>query len=79
MLGQIRRDRANSFCLNQIDFRVGKILKYGRMKAVVNLDLFNVTNASPVLTLNTNFGPSYLTPLNVLPSRFAKISGTFDF
>ena len=64
--------------MNQLDFRVGKILKFGRTRSTVNLDLFNALNVNPVLTENTQYA-SFRQPLSILPARFAKISVQFDF
>jgi hypothetical protein len=63
---------------NQIDMRVGKILRFGRAKTTVNLDVYNILNGNPVLTLNNNFA-SWQRPSSILVGRFAKISAQFDF
>ena len=65
--------------INQLDFRVAKILKFGRTRTQVGLDLYNALNSSAVQTYNQTFGPAYLTPTLVLPARFAKISAQIDF
>ena len=65
--------------INQLDFRVAKILRFGRARTQVGIDLYNALNSSAVQTYNQTLGPSYLTPTLVLPSRFAKISAQIDF
>jgi hypothetical protein len=65
--------------LNQIDFRVGKLLKFGRTRTLVGLDLFNALNSNVVQTVNTTYGSAWLTPTQILQPRFAKISAQFDF
>jgi hypothetical protein len=65
--------------INQLDFRVAKILKFGRTRAQVGVDLYNALNSSAVQTYNQTLGPAYLTPTLVLPARFAKISAQIDF
>ena len=65
--------------LNQVDFRVGKVLRYNRTKATVSLDLYNALNVSTVLSQNNTFGSSWLQPNAIMPARFAKISLQFDF
>ena len=68
--------------INQVDFRVGKILRYGRTRANVGLDLFNLLNASPVGTYNQTFaanGASWLQPTSIIAARIAKLSIQFDF
>jgi hypothetical protein len=68
--------------VNQVDLRVAKILRFGRTRTNVGFDVYNITNANPVLTYNESFNPStstWLTPQSVLQSRFAKFSVQFDF
>jgi hypothetical protein len=63
---------------NQLDLRFGKILRFARFRATPSLDLYNVTNANPVLTLSSTFG-NWLQPQEILNARFAKISVQLDF
>jgi hypothetical protein len=65
--------------INQLDFRVAKILRFGRARTQVGLDLYNTLNSSAVQAYNQTFGTAYLTPTLVLPARFAKISAQVDF
>jgi hypothetical protein len=64
-----------------LDFRVGKILRYGRVRSSVNLDLFNTLNANPVLVQNNVFGGTtpWQAPQSILIARFFKISAQVDF
>ena len=64
--------------LNQIDLRFGKVLRYGRTKATLSLDVYNVLNGDTVLTQNNNFAV-WQRPQSILQARFAKISAQFDF
>jgi len=65
--------------VNQLDFRVAKILRIGRTRSQVGFDLYNALNSSAVQTYNQTFGARWLTPTLVLPARFAKVSVQFDF
>jgi hypothetical protein len=65
--------------INNLDFRVAKLLKFGRTRSQVTLDVYNLTNSSAVQTYNQTYGPAWLTPTLVLPARFAKVSAQFDF
>ena len=67
--------------LNQLDFRVAKILRFGGKRTTVGVDLYNVTNSSGILTYNNVFVPGgpWLQPLTVLTGRFARISAEFTF
>jgi hypothetical protein len=79
--GQVWGDR-----VNEIDLRFAKILKYGRMRTNVGIDIFNVINSNAVLTYNQTFSPTvttgsgaWLAPTSVLTPRFFKISAQIDF
>ncbi len=65
--------------VNQVDFRVGKLLRYGRYKATLSVDLFNALNAGAVMGQNNTFGSSWLRPTSIMPARFARLGLQFDF
>ena len=67
--------------VNQLDLRVGKVLRLGRQRATVSVDMFNALNADTVLTYNQNFTPNgaWLVPTSVLTARTAKITVQYDF
>jgi hypothetical protein len=62
--------------INQLDVRAAKILKYGRSRTLIALDVYNVLNSSTVLTYNNIFVPGgpWLQPLTILTPRFFKIT-----
>jgi hypothetical protein len=64
--------------LNQIDFRIGKLLRIGRTRSTVSLDLYNALNSDTVLTTNNNFA-AWQRPQTLIQSRFAKIALQVDF
>jgi hypothetical protein len=74
--GQMRSPRVNI-----LDFRVGKVLRYGRNRALVALDLYNALNLDTVLVYNQNYIPngSWLIPQTVLTARTAKLTVQYDF
>jgi hypothetical protein len=63
---------------NQLDFRLGKIVKVARTRTTINVDLYNALNASPVLTENPNF-TAFRQPTSILLARFLKLGLQFDF
>jgi hypothetical protein len=72
--------------INQLDFRVAKLVKFGAKRAMIALDLYNATNANPVLTYNQTFNPTVLTgsaawlsPRSILTPRLFRISAEFNF
>jgi len=65
--------------LNSIDIRLGKILKYGSTRTMINFDVFNLLNANTTERYNLTYGTTYLNPLSIMSARFFKISAQFDF
>ncbi len=63
---------------NELDLRFGKVLRMGRSRAVVSLDLFNALNSNATINVNQAFA-SYLVPTEILNPRVAKFSVNFDF
>ena len=67
---------------NNIDMRVAKIFRYGRTRAQIGFDIYNLTNTDVVTGFNQTFSPTsttWLTPTDIQPARYAKISAQFDF
>jgi hypothetical protein len=67
--------------VNQLDFRAAKLLKLGRAKTQVSVDLYNALNSDAILTYNQTYvlNGSWLKPTLILPARFAKVSVQVDF
>ena len=79
--GQTYGDR-----ISQVDMRFAKVLRVGRLRTQIALDLFNAFNSNSAETYNQSTSVSaagvlgaYLPPTGILPARFAKISGQIDF
>jgi hypothetical protein len=68
--------------INQVDLRVARTFSMGRARVKGTIDVYNVTNASPVLALNNTYGTngaSWLVPLQILQGRFVKFGGQLSF
>jgi hypothetical protein len=65
--------------VNQVDLKVAKIIRLGRTRSLVGVDLYNLFNANPGLTYNQTFGTNYLRPTTVLQPRFVRFNMTVDF
>jgi hypothetical protein len=65
--------------INQVDFRVTKSARVGRVRLEPMLDVFNLFNASPILGVNTRYGTSWLTPTQILPGRLFKLGVQLNF
>ena len=74
--GQVFADR-----INQVDARVGKIVKFGRTSANIAIDLLNLFNANTGTAFQTNYGDGsgYLAPTQILNPRFVRFNVTVDF
>jgi len=65
---------------NNIDLRIAKVLRYGRTRAQIGVDVYNLANTDVVTGYNNAFtSTSWLTPTDIVPARYAKISAQFDF
>jgi hypothetical protein len=67
--------------VNEIDLRFAKILRFGRARTHIGLDIFNLLNQDAILTYNQTFAPggAWLVPQSVLTPRFYKLSAQIDF
>ena len=68
--------------LNTVDMRVSKILRFGRFRANVGFDLYNLFNANTGTAFNQNFGTNgatWLRPNAILNPRYARFNATVDF
>jgi hypothetical protein len=67
--------------VNQVDLRFAKILRFGHTRTQFGVDVYNALNNDTPLTFNNTFVPggTWLTPLTILPARYAKVGVQFDF
>ena len=79
--GQVWGDRVNA-----LDMRFAKIVRFGRVRNTIGIDLYNITNSAAILTYNQTFNPAattgsqaWLAPTSVLTPRFMKIGVQIDF
>ena len=78
--GQLYSDR-----VNELDFRAAKVLRLGRTRLNVALDLLNALNLSTILQPNLAYNPTgaWLAPTGsqtpVMTARTAKITVQYDF
>src|SRR5207244_13489633 len=63
---------------NELDLRFGKILRAGKSRTVVSLDIYNALNTDALINVNQNFA-AWLRPTEILNARLAKFSVQFGF
>ena len=65
--------------LNQLDFRVAKIFRFGATRTNLNFDFYNVLNANSVIGENFAYGPTWRQPTSILMPRLFKIRRAVRF
>jgi hypothetical protein len=68
--------------LDTVDMRASKIVRFGRFRANVGFDLYNLFNANTGTSFNQNFGTNgatWLRPNAILNPRYARFNATVDF
>jgi hypothetical protein len=73
--------------MRQVDLRLTKIVRRGRMRVQGMIDLYNALNASAVLVLNNTYGvtagpltgASWQVPQGILPARVIKFGVQMNF
>jgi hypothetical protein len=75
--------------LNTVDMRISKILRFGRTRSNVGIDLYNLFNANTGTAFNQTFGTmqangtvnstTWLRPTSILNARFLRFNATVDF
>jgi hypothetical protein len=68
----------------QVDMRFAKILKFGRSRYDIGVDLYNLTNDNAALTYDetyqyTDNGATWLRPLSITQPRLARFNVTVSF
>jgi hypothetical protein len=64
--------------INQLDLRFGKIVRFGRTRTNVSLDVFNALNVDTITGENSSYATLWR-PTSVLQSRFFKVSAQVEF
>jgi hypothetical protein len=73
--------------VRQVDLRVGKVLRFGRTRTLVGVDVYNLFNANPGLTYQEGFvipagattSSTWYNPQTLLMPRFVRFNVTTDF
>jgi hypothetical protein len=65
--------------IDQLDLRIGKILRFGKTRTNLNLDIVNALNSNDNLAYSATFGPTWPAPTSVLTARLFRLSAQLDF
>jgi hypothetical protein len=66
--------------LTQVDMRVSRSFRMmGNARLRGSLDIYNIFNASSVLSMTPTYGPSWLNAAQVLSPRLLRIGAQVDF
>ena len=65
--------------IDQLDIRLGKILRFGKTRTNLNLDIVNAFNSNDNLAYSATFGPTWPAPTSVLTARLFRVSAQLDF
>jgi hypothetical protein len=63
---------------NELDLRFGKVLRFGRYRSVISLDVFNALNSDALISINQSFA-SWLRPTEILNARLMKVTWNLNF
>ena len=67
--------------LTYVDFRAGKLFKFGGTRALVAMDLYNIFNSNTPTLLQQGYGDgsAYKNPMAIQSPRVARFNVTFNF
>ena len=65
--------------INQLDLRVGKLLRFGRARANISMDVVNALNSNDNLGYSPTFSATWPTPTSVLTARLFRLTAGIDF
>ena len=64
--------------LNQVDVRLGKVVRAAGLRTSINVDIFNLLNTATVLSENANF-TAFRRPTGIALARYFKIGASVEF
>ena len=65
--------------IQQLDIGFSKILRFGRTRSTLSLDLANALNANFSQAITQAYGARWLFPVSIMDGRLVKLSAQFDF
>ena len=65
--------------IDQLDLRIGKLIRMGRTRTALNVDVVNALNSNDNLAYSSTFSASWPVPTQVLTARLFRLSAQVDF
>jgi hypothetical protein len=65
--------------IDQVDMRIGKILRFGRTRSNLSLDVINLFNSNDNLAYQTLLSPTWPAPTTVLLPRIFRVNFGIDW
>ena len=65
--------------IQQLDIRFSKLLRFGRTRSTLSMDLANALNANYSQAITQAYGPRWTYPVSIMDGRLVKLSAQFDF
>ena len=65
--------------VTMLDLRISRPIRIGTRRFVPQLDIFNITNADTVVSVQTAVGSTYLNPREILAPRIIRVGFSLDF
>jgi hypothetical protein len=62
-----------------VDLRVSRRFRTGPISTTGNFDIYNMFNASPITSMNLQYGPEWLNPIDVAGGRLLRFGVQVDF
>jgi hypothetical protein len=65
--------------INEVDTRLARTFRFGKVKVLGTADLYNVFNNRVAQAINTTYSATWLTPTSLLGGRLFKVGGQLSF
>jgi hypothetical protein len=65
--------------IDQLDLRIGKLLRFGRTRTALNVDIVNALNSNDNLAYSPTFSATWPTPTSVISARLFRLSAQLDW
>ena len=65
--------------IQQLDIRFSKLLRFGRTRSTLSMDLANALNVNFSQAIIQSYGARWTNPVSIMDGRLVKLSAQFDF